>query len=116
MRYLKFGGVLAAAAVALFAISTYDADAAKLSGRNVKIGCLASLTGKGLKPQSVLLTGEMAKIQLNAVSFAGIVDWLQDAQKTLRLSVVDASVEAQQKPDTVNASLTLRQQGGGQSQ
>jgi general secretion pathway protein M len=75
-------------------------------------GIEASLNGKGLKPQSVLLTGEMAKIQLNAVSFAGIVDWLQDAQKTLHLSVADASVEAQQKPDTVNVSLTLRQQGG----
>lgn len=98
-------------------------DVSALSGKNqtpapalTREGIEASLTGKGLKPQSVLLTGEMAKIQLNAVSFAGIVDWLQDAQKTLRLSVVDASVEAQQKPDTVNASLTLRQQGGGQSQ
>jgi general secretion pathway protein M len=79
-------------------------------------GIEASLAGKGLKPQSVLLTGELAKIQFNAVSFASIVDWLQDAQKTLRMSVVDANVDAQQKTDTVNASLTLRQQGGGQSQ
>jgi general secretion pathway protein M len=98
-------------------------DVSAFSGKNqtpapalTREGIEASLAGKGLKPQSVLLTGETAKIQLNAVSFAGIVDWLQDAQKTLRLSVVDASVEAQQKPDTVNASLTLRQQGGGQSQ
>lgn len=79
-------------------------------------GIEASLAGKGLKPQSVLLTGEMVKIQLSAVSFADIVDWLQDAQKSLRLTVADATVEAQQKPDTVNASLTLRQPGGGQSQ
>jgi general secretion pathway protein M len=100
-------------------------DASALAGKSAtsapapaltREGIEASLADKGLKPQSVLLTGEMVKIQFSAVSFAGIVDWLQDAQKTLRLSVVDASVDAQQKPDTVNASLTLRQQGGGQSQ
>jgi general secretion pathway protein M len=98
-------------------------DAATLAGKSqmpapalTRESIEASLADKGLKPQSVLLTGEMVKVQFSAVSFAGIVDWLQDAQKTLRLSVVDATVDAQQKPDMVNASLTLRQQGGGQSQ
>ncbi len=98
-------------------------DAAALAGKSetpapalTRESIEASLADKGLKPQSVLLTGEMVKVQFSAVSFAGIVDWLQDAQKTLRLSVVDATVDAQQKPDMVNASLTLRQQGGGQSE
>lgn len=101
-------------------------DAAALSGKTTapapeltREGVDASLADKGLKPQSVVLTDAMVKIQLNAVSFAAIVDWLQSAQKTLRLSVVDATVDAAadaQQPDTVNATLTLHQQGSEQSQ
>lgn len=69
-----------------------------------------SLARKGLKAQNVSLSGELAKVQLNAVSFSGMVDWLTEVQKAARLSVVDATVEAQAQPDTVNATLTLRQQ------
>lgn len=76
----------------------------------------ASLARNGLKAQNVAVTGEMAKLQLNNASFAGTVDWLLDMQRTARVSVVDANVEAQAQPDTVNASLTLRQQKSEQSQ
>jgi general secretion pathway protein M len=69
-----------------------------------------SLARKELKAQSVSLSGELAKVQLNAVSFSGMVDWLTEVQQAARLSVVDATVEAQTQPDTVNATLTLRQQ------
>lgn len=70
----------------------------------------AALTRQGLKPQSVVLTGELAKVQLSSASFAGIVNWLDEMQKTARLSVVEANIEALAAIDTVNASLTLRQQ------
>jgi general secretion pathway protein M len=72
----------------------------------------ASLQRKGLKPQSVALTGELAKVQLSSASFAGLVDWLDEMQRTARLSVVDANIDAQAQADTVNATLTLRQQRG----
>lgn len=75
----------------------------------------ASLERKGLKAQSVSLTGELAKVQLNGVSFSSTVEWLTEMQRTARVSVVDAMVEAQPQPDTVNASLTLRQQRGESS-
>lgn len=75
----------------------------------------ASLERKGLKAQSVSLTGELAKVQLNGVSFSSTVEWLTEMQRTSRVSVVDAIVEAQSQPDTVNASLTLRQQRGESS-
>ena len=68
----------------------------------------AALAGKGLKPQNVVLTGDLAKVQLAAVSFAGTLEWLDEMQKTTRLSVVDANIVALDKPDTVNAILTLR--------
>ncbi|RJF99902.1 type II secretion system protein M [Noviherbaspirillum saxi] len=70
----------------------------------------ASLASKGLKPQTLTLTGELAKLQLNAASFSGMVDWLADMQRTARVSVVDAIIEPQSQQDTVNATLTLRQQ------
>jgi general secretion pathway protein M len=68
----------------------------------------AALTRNGLKPQSVVLTGDFAKVQLSAVSFAGTLNWLDDLQKTSLLSVVDANIVALDKPDMVNATFTLR--------
>lgn len=71
----------------------------------------AALARNGLKPQSVMLTGDFAKVQLAAVSFAGTLNWLDDMQKTALLSVVDANIVALAQPDMVNATFTLRQQG-----
>jgi len=71
-----------------------------------------SLSRKGLKAQSVTVSGELAKLQLNGVPFSATTEWLAEMQKTARMSVVEAVVEAQQQPDMVNANLTLRQQRG----
>ena len=70
----------------------------------------SALARKGLKPQSVMLTGDLAKVQLVAVSFAGTLGWLDDMQKTALLSVVDANIVALAQADIVDATLTLRQQ------
>lgn len=71
----------------------------------------AALAHKGLKPQSVALAGEMVKVQLADASFSAILEWLDDMQKTARLSVADANIVALAQPDRVNAALTLRQPG-----
>ncbi|WP_019142116.1 type II secretion system protein GspM [Noviherbaspirillum massiliense] len=76
----------------------------------------ASLARNGLKAQSVLVTGELAKIQLSSVSFAGLVGWLEEMQKSARLTVLDANIDALAQADTVNATLSLRQQRSEQSQ
>ncbi|MGH8810205.1 MAG: type II secretion system protein GspM, partial [Noviherbaspirillum sp.] len=72
----------------------------------------SSLSRKGLKAQSVSLSGDLAKVQLSGVPFTATVDWLNEMQKTARLSVTDATVEAQTQADTVNATVSLRQQRG----
>jgi general secretion pathway protein M len=77
-----------------------------MSNENIE----AALARNGLKPQSVMLTGDFAKVQLTAVSFAGMLNWLDDLQKTEMLSVVDANIVALPQSDMVNATLTLRQQ------
>jgi len=71
-----------------------------------------SLSKKGLKAQSVTVSGELAKLQLNGVPFSATTEWLAEIQKTARMSVVEAVVEAQKETDSVNANLTLRQQRG----
>jgi general secretion pathway protein M len=93
-------------------------EAAALSGKSAspliamsKENIEAALARNGLKPQSVMLTGDFAKVQLAAVSFAGTLNWLDDMQKTALLSVVDANIVVLAQPDMVNATFTLRQQG-----
>lgn len=73
-------------------------------------GVETSLTRKGLKPQSVtLIAGENVRVQLAAVPFAGIIDWLGEMQRTALLSVTEANVTALPEPGQVNATLLLRQ-------
>jgi general secretion pathway protein M len=73
-----------------------------------------ALKVKGLSAQSVALSGELARVQLSGVAFAGLLDWLDNAQKNSQWQVVEANISApggaNVQPGTVNASLTLRQQ------
>ena len=67
MRKLGCLTAAALAAALLFALPTPDANAAKLEGRNVKIGCLASLSGKGAEwGQTGKISMEIAVEEINA--------------------------------------------------
>lgn len=58
---------LAVAAIVLPMASTQSAEAAKLSGRSVKIGCMVPLTGKGAEwGQTAKLSMEIAVEEINA--------------------------------------------------
>jgi general secretion pathway protein M len=70
-----------------------------------------SLNRTGLKAQNIVMAGtDVAKVQLSSVSFAGMVAWLDDMQKTARVTVSEASVTSPGQVDIVNANLTLKQQ------
>lgn len=70
-----------------------------------------SLERKGLKPQNLALTGgDTVRVQWAAVPFAGVVNWIDEMQRTALLSVVEANVTALPEAGMVNATLTLRQQ------
>src|SRR5215468_17602 len=59
--------IAATMSCAWFVSSTETAEAQKLTGRNVKIGCLASLTGKGAEwGQTAKLSMEIAVEEINA--------------------------------------------------
>jgi general secretion pathway protein M len=68
-----------------------------------------ALTHNGMKPKSLVLTGDYAKVQLAAVSFASTLAWLNEMQMTDMLSVVDANIVALTQADLVDVTLTLRQ-------
>src|SRR5215831_11822158 len=73
MRNSKRVATAAIVVVALLlALPARNADAAKLEGRNVKIGCLVPLTGKGAEwGQSAKISMEMAVEEINAKGGVG---------------------------------------------
>jgi general secretion pathway protein M len=70
------------------------------------------LSGRGLTPQSLSMTGEYIKLQLNNVSFANLATWLDEQRRANRVLVQDAVVTALPAAGQVDASLTLRQNTG----
>ena len=72
---------------------------------------VASLALKGLQSQNVMLSGSQISVQLNSASFAAVLAWLDEMQKSSRVALVDANIVALEQPDRVNAKLTLRQAG-----
>jgi general secretion pathway protein M len=71
-----------------------------------------SLTGRGLTPQSLSMTSEFIKLQLNNVSFANLAAWLDEQRRANRVLVQDATVTALPVAGQVDATLTLRQNTG----
>lgn len=72
----------------------------------------AALARNNLKAQSVLLTGDMLKVQFTNASFAALVNWLDEQQRSARFVVSEAVIDVQPTLDMVNATLTLRRQTG----
>jgi general secretion pathway protein M len=75
-------------------------------------GVAASLSGRGLNPQSLSVTSEFIKLQLNNASFATLTAWLDEQRRGNRLLVQDAVVTALPAAGQVDATLTLHQNNG----
>lgn len=69
----------------------------------------AVLARKGIKAQSVVATGDLVRVQMNGVSFAAVLEWLDEMQKSARLTLVESRFTAQAQIDIVDAVLSLRQ-------
>lgn len=72
----------------------------------------ASLNGRGLTTQSLSMTGEYIKVQLNNASFANLTAWLDEQRRANHVLVQDAVVSALPAAGQVDATLTLRQNTG----
>jgi general secretion pathway protein M len=82
------------------------AKAAPMTRENLQ----AALNRRGLNAQNVVLSGDLARVQLPAAPFSGLVAWLDESQKTAGLSLVEAKIVPLEAAGMVNAALTLRQQ------
>ncbi len=71
----------------------------------------ASLAGRTLSAQSINVTGEYAKLQMNDVSFPSLVNWLDAQRREGRIGVQELVVSSLPAAGQVNATLTLRQSG-----
>ncbi|MGF6272093.1 general secretion pathway protein M [Massilia sp. UYP11] len=69
----------------------------------------AGMSARGLNPASLSVSGEYTKVQLNNVSFANLMAWLDAQRRESRLMVQDAQFSALAAPGQVDATLTLRQ-------
>ena len=72
----------------------------------------ASLKARGLAPQSLSLTGEYARVQLNGVPFASVMLWLDGLRRDGRIAVQEATITAQSKAGLVDATFSLHQSPG----
>jgi general secretion pathway protein M len=68
-----------------------------------------SLAAHGLKPQSVAVTGEYARLQFAGVPFPALLMWLDKMRRESRVAVEDASIVGLTTPGMVDASITLHQ-------
>ena len=75
-------------------------------------GLDASLKARGLAPQSLSLTGEYARVQLNGVPFASVMLWLDGLRREGRIAVQDAKITAQAKAGLVDATISVHQSPG----
>ncbi len=77
-----------------------------------KEGLEVSLARHGLSAKNVVVSGHVAKVELSSISFASLLNFLDEIQKTARISVLEANVLTSSvavSNGSVNATLTLRQ-------
>ena len=72
----------------------------------------ASLGARSLNATSVNASGDVAKLQLNGVSFAALMSWLDAQRRENRILAEDVGVTAGSPAGQVDAVLTLRQNTG----
>ncbi len=86
-----------------------DVPAPAGAARPADLGAIErSLADAGLKPQSLNVSDELVRASFTDVSFSALTDWLQRAQRDSRLVVSEASVNARDRIDRVDASVSLR--------
>ncbi|RJG14710.1 type II secretion system protein GspM [Massilia cavernae] len=94
-------------------------EASELAGRPVvqpapmtEASLKTSLAARGITPASIAMTGEYAKLQMNGVSFANLVMWLDAQRRENRIAVQDMVATPQGPAGQVDAALTLHQGSG----
>lgn len=68
-----------------------------------------SLGARSIKPESVAITGEFAKVVVKNVSFANLMMWLDEQRRSNLVRVHELDLSAQGDAGMVSGSVTLAQ-------
>ncbi|MGZ3183233.1 MAG: type II secretion system protein GspM [Telluria sp.] len=74
---------------------------------------MGSFGARGVKPESITMTGDFARIQLKGASFAGVVATLDALRREGRVLAQDVNVTAAGGEGIVDGTLTVRQVTSG---
>ncbi|MBC3934968.1 type II secretion system protein M [Undibacterium sp. CY7W] len=69
-----------------------------------------SLSARGMKAQTLSVVDEVVRLQIQSASYANVMEWLVELQKSARVVVDEAKLNALPETGQVNVNLTLRQQ------
>lgn len=69
-----------------------------------------SLLSRGVKIQALAVSDDIARLQIQAIGYNNLMEWLVEMQKAARLTVEEARITALPESGQVSVSLTLKQQ------
>ena len=72
-----------------------------------------SLAARGIQTQNLSVSDDMVRLQITTVEYAQLMAWLVEMQKTAKLTVEEARLNALPESGQVNVNLTLKQQRSG---
>lgn len=73
----------------------------------------ATLTRRNIKTQSLTVSNDIVRFQVNVVAYSNLMEWILEMQKAARLGVDEVKLTALAEPGQVSAVITLRQQRAG---
>lgn len=71
-----------------------------------------SLLRRGIKAQTLAVSDDIVRLQVTAVAYTNVMEWILEMQKAARLTVDEAKMTALPETGQVGVVLTLRQQRG----
>ncbi len=73
----------------------------------------STLARRNIKTQSLTVSNDIVRFQVNVVGYANLMEWILEMQKVARLGVDEVKLTSLTEPGQVSAVLTLRQQRVG---
>lgn len=73
----------------------------------------STLARRNIKTQSLTVSNDIVRFQVNVVGYANLMEWILEMQKAARLTVDEVKLTALNEVGQVSAVVTLRQQKAG---
>ena len=70
----------------------------------------STLARRNIKTQSLSVSNEIVRFQVNVVAYSNMMEWLLEMQRAARLTVEEIRITALTEPGQVSVVVTLKQQ------